>query len=122
MRGEASENVMRVLPDGLGDDERRVGINVLEDVHAFALRINEAVFGVRIELVRANQFVAFSLERGGERGFHFLLRRPARLVGREAQIATGDELNLVLFQLCCLHYYLSKIRMQTLAALFFLSA
>ena len=105
MRGESGEDVMRVLPDGFGDNERRIGINALEDIHAFALRINKTVSGVLVILVRADDVIAFRLERGGEGGFHLFLRGPADLIGREAQIAAGDELHLVLFQLGSLHVF-----------------
>ena len=54
MRGESGEDVMRVLPDRFRDDEGRVRVNVLEHLNAFALRINEAVFGGGIVSVRAD--------------------------------------------------------------------
>ena len=99
MRGESGEDVMRVLPDGFRNDERRGRVNVFEHFQAFALRINEAVPGRRVVGVRAYDFIALGLDGGAEGVFHCLLRRPANLVGRETQIAAGDELDLILLEL-----------------------
>ena len=43
VRDQPVQHVMRVLPDGLGHDQRRVGIDAGEDLHAFLLRADEAV-------------------------------------------------------------------------------
>ena len=43
MGGEARQNMVAVLPDGLGDDERRVGVDLGEDFHAVLLAVDEAV-------------------------------------------------------------------------------
>ena len=98
MRSQSGENVVRILPDGFGDNQRRIGINAFEDFETFALRINEPVSGDWIELMRADQLVAFRFERGGKGGFHLFLRGPADLIGGEAEVATGDELHLVFLQ------------------------
>ena len=37
---------MAVLPDGLGDHQRRIRMDVLEDIHAHALVEDEAVLEV----------------------------------------------------------------------------
>jgi hypothetical protein len=41
--------------------------------------------------VSADELVALLRERGGKYFFHAALRGPARLVGGEAQIATGNK-------------------------------
>ena len=43
MRLQAGQDVMGVLPDGLGDDDGRVRIDAREDVHAHALVGDEAM-------------------------------------------------------------------------------
>src|SRR5262249_44118171 len=45
---QTREDVARVLPDGLGHDERRVGIDLAEDLDTLRLTVDEAVllFGV----------------------------------------------------------------------------
>ena len=98
MRRESGEDVMRVLPDGFSDDERRGGINDLEHFQSPALRVNEAMTGIRVEAVRADEFKALGFEDGGEGVLHCLLRGPANPVGGGAQIPAGDELNSVFLE------------------------
>ena len=43
VRDQAAQHVVRVLPDRLGDDDGRLGIEAGEDVHSFALRGEKAV-------------------------------------------------------------------------------
>ena len=40
---QAGQHVVRILPDGLGHDERGLGIDAGEDAHPFLLRADEAV-------------------------------------------------------------------------------
>ena len=94
MREQAGENMMRVLPNGFSDDERRFRVDRAEDFHAFFLRLNEAVLLIRLVRVRANEFVAFALDGLAKGGFHLFLRGPADLICGEAEIATGDEKDL----------------------------
>ena len=58
---------MRVLPDGFGDDERRVGRNLAEDGHAFALAGDEAVAGAGLFVMGADELVAGVGDRAAER-------------------------------------------------------
>ncbi len=91
VRDEAVKNVVGILPDGLGDDDRRVGVDGREDLHAFFLRGDEAVFHVLLVAVRAHELVA-EFGDGGREGFlHFLLGGPADGVGGVAKVAVGDE-------------------------------
>src|SRR5262245_61581055 len=99
MRRQPGENMMRVLPDGFGNNERRSRINVLKYFQAFSLRINEAVLGFGIVGVCTHQFVTLGSKRRGECDLHFLLGWPANLIGRKAQVTAGDELDLVLLEL-----------------------
>ena len=57
------EEVVAVLPDGLGDDERRIVRDVAEDLHAVFLAVNEPVAFGRVERVRALDRPAFLLEQ-----------------------------------------------------------
>ena len=97
VREQAVEDVVRVLPDGLGDDQRLVGIDVAEDLHAFLLIADEAVLFVLLVRVAADELVALGLECGGEGLLHRGLGGPALLVGGEAEVAVDDELK----SLCC---------------------
>ena len=63
MRGETGENVMGVLPDGFGDDERASGSTRLKTSMPFALGINETVAGDLIIVVRTDEFVTLGLVR-----------------------------------------------------------
>ena len=99
---QAVQHVMRVLPDGLGNDDRSIGIDaVAEDLHPLLLRLDESVFLVVLVLMGANELIPRRRDGFGQLFFHRLLRRPADLVGAEAQIAVGDELDLFSFQLAC---------------------
>ena len=103
MRREPGEDVMRILPHRLGDDERRIGIHVAENFEAELLRINEAVLRFRIERMRAHDADTLGGERVGEQLFHRSLRRPADLICGEPQIATGDQLHGVFREAFCGH-------------------
>ncbi len=46
MAKQSGENVVRVLPNGFGDDKFCVGIDLREDLHAFLLAADETVFAV----------------------------------------------------------------------------
>jgi len=91
MRDEAVQDVVRVLPDGFGDDEGRAWVDFCKNGHAFFLRADEAVTELGFVGVGADEFVA---ERGdcfGELFFHRRLERPGDLVSGLAQVAVGDE-------------------------------
>ena len=93
MRDEAVEEVVRILPDALGDDERRGGVEVGKHRHAFLLGADETVLHISFVGMGADEFVT---ERGddlGELFFHGGLGGPALLVGGLAQIAVGDEVD-----------------------------
>ncbi len=91
VRDETGQEVVRILPDGLGDDQRRASIDMGEDLHAFFLRCDEAVALRLLEGMCAHELVPEVRHRGGELLFHRGLGRPAFLVGGEAQVAIGDE-------------------------------
>ena len=91
VRGQSRQHVVRVLPHGLGDDDGRFRIDVAKHFHAHFLRVDEAVLLHRIERMRALHRPALLLQRPLQGRFHGLLRWPARLIGGETQIATGDE-------------------------------
>lgn len=94
MGDEAVEDVMGVLPDGFGNDQRGVLRDLAEDLHAVLLGVDEAVFLDRVARVGALDFVAFAGEAFGEFFFHGFLLGPAFLVGGEAQVAVCDEVDV----------------------------
>ena len=58
MAKQAGQHVVRVLPNGLGDDQRGLGIDAGEDAHPFLLRADEAVLLVLLVGMGADQLVA----------------------------------------------------------------
>jgi hypothetical protein len=62
MREQAVEQVMAVLPDALGDNERCVGVQLAEHFHAHLLRINETRASSPVIGMRANGLPAFGPE------------------------------------------------------------
>ena len=99
MRDQPVQHVMRVLPDGLGHDQRRLGVDSGEDLHPFLLRADEAMPFVGLERMGADQLAAEAGDGAAQRLLHLLLRRPAALVGGGPQIAVGDEQHLIGFDL-----------------------
>ena len=92
---QPGQDVVAVLPDRLRHDHRRIGGNGLEHVHAHPLGGNEAMLLHRVIRVGSDHFHAFGSKRGDDLLFHGLLGRPAGLVGREAQVTTGNKINRV---------------------------
>ncbi len=88
------QDVMAVLPDGFGHDQRGAGIEFAEDFHAHLLGIDEAVLFGRVKGMGADAGPAFGFEGLGEEGLHFGLDGPAFLVGGQAQVAAGHEVNV----------------------------
>ncbi len=93
MRDEAAQHVMRILPDGLGHDERRLGVQPGKDLHPFALRRQEAVLFLFAIRMSADDRIALGFHGAGQGLLHFFLGRPALLVGGEPQVSAGDEID-----------------------------
>ena len=93
MGDETVENVVAVLPDGFGDNERRLRGNVAEDLHAILLTVDEAVATNGVEGMGALEGPAFLSEDVGDLLFHRELGSFALLVGRGAKIAIRNEVN-----------------------------
>ena len=86
--------MVRILPDTFRHDQRRIRVQLAKNFDPHFLRINEAMLFDAVERVGANHLPAFRFQRGAERLFHFVLFRPAVLVGGRAKVATGDEANV----------------------------
>jgi len=93
MRAQSGENMVAVLPYTFGHDQWRVRIKFPENFHPHFLRIDEAVPPGFVERMRANRLPAFRFDGSREDRFHLRLLRPAFLIGREAQIAIGEQVN-----------------------------
>ncbi len=98
MGGQAGQEVLAVLPDRFGDDQRLMGIELAKNLQAHLLRIDEAMLFGRVERMRANDLPAFGAQRLREFVLHFRLFRPAFLVGGEPQIAIGHEIDVSGFE------------------------
>ena len=90
---KSGEDVVAVLPHGLGHNDRRVGMDLHENVHARALIIDEAVPQILAVRVRAAQRKPLGPQGFGELLFHLRLSRPADLICGLAQVAAGDQQN-----------------------------
>ena len=91
VRVQPVQNVMAVLPDRLDHDQRRVRRNPAEDLHAVLLAVDESVPLYGVAGVPAAHVTAFAAD-GIHHGFFGLrLRRPAPLVGRQAQIPVRNH-------------------------------
>ena len=93
VRGQSGQHMMRILPDSLGNDQRRVGIDAAKNLDALALAGDEAVLFLRVVGVGAFDREALRFDRFDEGVFHRLLGGPAGLIRGETQIAAGDELD-----------------------------
>ena len=98
VRDQSAEHVVRILPDRLGYDDGRFGVNVGEDFHAFLLRGDEAVLLFVAVLMGADDGIAFRFDGLSEGVFHLLLSGPAFLIGGKPKVAAGDEV----------HFFFSK--------------
>ena len=78
---------------------RRARIDALEKLNSLALRGNEAVSDLLVVRMSAFELEAGRGDGGCELLFHFTLRGPALLVGRQARVAASDELHPVFG--CC---------------------
>src|SRR4051812_12472867 len=84
---------MRILPNCLGDDERRLGWNAAEDVDPLALARNETVPHIGAFRVRSNDLISVVFHGLSQQSFQLLLRGPALPIGALAQVTTGDEID-----------------------------
>jgi hypothetical protein len=91
VRDEAVEDVVRILPDGLGDDDGRLRVDRGEHRHAFLLGGDEAVLEGGLVGMGADELVAELGDSGGELPLHRLLAGPGFFVGGLAQVTVGDE-------------------------------
>ena len=91
VRDEAVQQVVRILPDGFGNNEGCLAVDRREDIHALALARDEAVLQFGVVFVRPFEIPAEALEHGGEFLLHLILLSPAVLIGGEAKVAVGDE-------------------------------
>ena len=84
---------MAVLPYGFGDNDRSVGRDLEENIHAHALAVDESVMKIVAVRVCAAQREALGAQRISELLFHLGLGRPADLVCGLPQVTAGDEQN-----------------------------
>src|SRR5580698_5493846 len=88
---QSGQDVVAVLPGGCSKNQPLLGMYLHEDIHPGPLRGNEAVLEGGVIGVSANQLDSLLRKGRGQLLFHVALRRPADLVGREAQVSAGNE-------------------------------
>jgi hypothetical protein len=103
MGEQTAEDMMAILPNAFGDNERGIGIELAKDFHAHLLGIDEAMLLFFVERMGAYDLPAFGFEGFGEDSFHFGLFRPAFLVCGKAKVAIGEEIGV--FWLKTLHIH-----------------
>ncbi len=91
MRVESVQQVMAVLPHRLHNHQWRGGRDRAKDLHAALLAVDEAVALGRVDVVAAPRREPLGSDGGCDRLFDALLRGPASLVRRQAQVAVGDD-------------------------------
>ena len=96
MGAQSGEDMVAVLPYRLGHNQFGVGVDVREHFHAHALVGDETVLLHRIVGVAAFDGDAFFGKGRDDTALHVFLRRPAYLIGGQAQVAgtQGDGLRL----------------------------
>ena len=87
------QNVMRVLPDGLGNDQRCAARNLAKDFHSIFLRINKTMSHFLTKTMRALDRPAFQFERFVQRTLHCKLSGFAFLICRSAKVSIGYEID-----------------------------
>jgi hypothetical protein len=92
---EPGKNIVTVLPDGLGNNDWGVWMDLQENIHSHALAGDEPVSQIVAVWVRATQRKSLREQGRGEFLFHFGLRRPADLICGLAKVSTGDEEHFV---------------------------
>jgi hypothetical protein len=97
MSEQPMQEMMTVLPNAFGHNERRVRIQVAENLHPHLLGINETMLLLLVEGMSAHGRPALSRQGLGDDTLHFGLFRPAFLIGGQAKIAIGHEVELLGF-------------------------
>jgi hypothetical protein len=91
MARQPGEHVVAILPNGLGDDDRGIGIQPGKDRHALLLAGDEAVLLRRVVRVGAFYLAATGADRIAELLLHRGLGRPTHGVGTRPQVTAGNQ-------------------------------
>src|SRR5688572_23860784 len=91
MGGQPGQYMMRILPHRLGDNQRRIGWNISEDLNPTALRIDEAVLFLFVERMSALDAPPFGGKSPFEFRLHLGLGGPTRLIRGQPEISARDE-------------------------------
>ena len=89
--GQPRQQVLGVLPDRFGDDERGLPVDRTEDLQTALLAVDESMLLGVVVLVRSPHGAAEALDRRGQLRLHVALGRPAHAIGRKAQVSVGYE-------------------------------
>ncbi len=91
MGNQSGQNVLRILPDCLGNNQWRMAINLGEDLNALLLRGDETVAGFWINAMSARRFPTQFFDCRDQATFHTGLFRPALNVCAFTQVTVGDK-------------------------------
>ena len=91
MRNETVEQVVRVLPDRLGNNKGRLPVDLCKHIHALALAGDEAVLEIGVIFVGPLKITTEAFDYASEFLLHLILFRPAVLIGSNTEIAIGNE-------------------------------
>ena len=78
---KARKNMMAILPDGLGYDQRSLRRDLAEDLDAMPLAMNKSMLLDRIVGMAAADRASIPWIASSSASSSLLLRRPARLIG-----------------------------------------
>jgi hypothetical protein len=90
VRDQSVKDVMRILPDRFGNDQSRLGIDRVENLHALFLGADEAVLLHSVHGMGSSQLETACVDCLRQTRFHFGLGRPTNLIGGQAEITVGD--------------------------------
>ena len=93
MECQPMQHMVRILPNRLGHNQRRIAGNFSEDLHAILLRVNKTVPHFFAKPMSALDGPAYALDRGDQFRLHLLLLGLAFAIRRRPQIAAGDQVD-----------------------------
>jgi len=95
---QTTQQMVRILPYRFGNNQRRIGMDFVKNLHPLFLRADKSMLFSRVVFVSAIQLIPFSLDSFRQPAFHRFLCLPAGLVDGKSQITAGDQGDFVFFR------------------------